>query len=198
MKTAEFKRVVRPLLPQESEWGFRKAMVYRKPVGRTLLGVLATGSSFDNGAFITVVKMPLCVPEDTVVLDYSRRVGGGASKYYVSDRLALEAAIKEGLLEVEELTARADATLVDIEPSMNPRTEEMRAYNLYRAGQRKNAVEILREAARYPPKYDWEREIVDRVAKMAELIGRGDDAAVDAEFRHARKHTLAALGIGDH
>ena len=65
MRTAEWKRLVRPLLPVEERWEFRGSLCYRAPVGRFMFGVLAEGSAFDTGVYIWRVSMPLLVPRGT-------------------------------------------------------------------------------------------------------------------------------------
>ena len=49
MKAAEWKRLVRPLLPPDEEWGFKGSLCYRRPFNGILFGVLDEASGHGGG-----------------------------------------------------------------------------------------------------------------------------------------------------
>jgi hypothetical protein len=141
MKAAEWRKIAAPLRPQGETWEFRGDLCYKAPVRRILFGVSPEGSGFDRGAYIWRVKMPLYVPsENHLVLTYSQRIGGGATKFYLDDLEGLRAAIVEAFTAVpseeEEILKFAERPT----ETPNIRIAEIIAYSRLLTGDVKGAL----------------------------------------------------------
>lgn len=163
LRASEWKRTVRPHLGPGVRWEFRGRLCDRARVSLFVMGVLGEGSSFDQGVYVWRVTMPLYVPGETVVLTYSRRIGGGRKKFYSSDPDELNDAIRcathgladddEELRQFQELDG-ANATL--------HRLEVADASNVL-AGHPENALRLLRVGLRAHATRDWEDEVLQRL-----------------------------------
>ena len=77
MRTEEFKRRLKPLLPLGRQWAVKGRIAYESPVGRVLCGLHFEGSD-TGGIYIWRLTMPLFDGEsDVVSLSHSRRTEGG-------------------------------------------------------------------------------------------------------------------------
>jgi hypothetical protein len=196
VKVAEWKRVVRPVLPADEDWEFRGSMCYRPPVRRVLLGVLGEGSGFDKGVYLWRVSMPLFVPSDVVDLSWSERIGGGARKYDKFDEEALERAIGLAVdgLGSEEYALRAMASR-ETQASRNRRVHEVVGYAQLLLGDLGAARAALTRARADVARTGAEQEVIDR----AQLVGRlldeeGSERAVGQLDRWCAE-TAVALGL---
>ena len=74
LSAAQWKRTVTPLLDPNTDYSFRRKLVYRTPTDWLLIGVHAEGSAFDRDrVYVSTVYMPLFVPQDHLVLSFGRR-----------------------------------------------------------------------------------------------------------------------------
>lgn len=196
MKAAEWKRVVRSLLPDDGSWELRGSLCYRAPVRRVLLGVLGEGSGFDKGVYIWRVVMPLFVPSSNVVLSWSERIGGGARKYYGFDEDALATAIAAAM----EGMGSEDDALVEIvgrdDPaSHNRRLHEVVGYARLLQGDTTGAQEPLARAAAGVGRAPWEQEIIDRARLVSSLLEEGEPGEAVRQLDRWRDQTAGALGL---
>jgi len=196
MKAAEWKRVVRPLLPADGSWEFRGFLCYRLPVHRVLLGVLGEGSGFDKGVYIWRVVMPLFVPSENVVLSWSKRIGGGSRKFYKFDEDALATAIVaaiEGLRSEDdalvEILSRADTA------SPNRRLHEVIGYAQLLQGDASGAQESLIRAAAGVVETPWAQEIIDRARLISRLLDEGGPDQAVVQLDRWCDQTAGALGL---
>jgi hypothetical protein len=197
MKTAEWKRAVRGLLPADMPWGFRGSLCYRLPVNRVLLGVLGEGSGFDKGVYIWRVSMPLFVPSRNVVLSWSERIGGGARKYDRFDEQSLAGAIAiavEGLGDEEEALEQVVAR--DDLASPNRHLHEAGGYARLLLGDLVAAQESLKRAAAGVPEAMWGQEIIERAHLIGRLLEQGDRERAVGQLDSWCDQTAAALGLG--
>lgn len=195
MRAAEWKRVVRPLIPTSERWEFRAALCYRAPVGRFLFGVLGEGSGFDSGVYLWRVSMPMFVPSDFVVLSYSRRIGGGSKKYDSADTDELSAAIAGGFRDVPTETDELRRLINDAQGSRNLRLLDAAANSRVLLGDEGGAIETIKQASALPIHYEWESKIITRLTDLARTLkDEGLQAAkqgLDAQI----KSTAVALGV---
>ena len=195
MRVAEWKRTVRPLLP-DANWEFRGSLCYRLPVHRVLIGVLGEGSGFDTGVYIWRVVMPLFVPGKHVTLSWSNRIGGGASKYRREEQDAQAAAIRLALskLGTEEAALREIlASPVATIPSR--RILEVVAYTQLLLGDFSTARSTLTEAASGGASKVAEQKIVERMQLIGRLLDQaGPDGAV-SQLDQWCDRTAGALGL---
>ena len=173
MKTADWKRVVRPLIPTDGDWAFHGSFCYRLPVHRLMLGVLAEGSAFDRGAFIRRVVMPLFPPTKHVNLSWSTRIGGGAHKYYLHDESEMQAAIKTAFSGFSTEHDEFARLVADYDPdSRNSRQHEVVGYAWIVLGDRERARRCLARACRpvEADAPDWVHGIKERARLVASLL----------------------------
>lgn len=193
MKTVEWKKVVRPLLPPGQSWAFRGRLCYRQPVDWVLTGVLGEGSGFHTGVYVWQVSMPLFVPSDVVTLSFSSRVGGRSRFYGMDEPAAMQQAVSEALaaaLKPEPLQAIASRLV-----TKNASLFEARAYARILLGDPEAASADLRIAAASRVTAPWVQEIVDRANLMAGLLESGSPADAVHQLGRWRDDTCAALGI---
>ncbi|MGO9559435.1 MAG: hypothetical protein ACLPQS_17375 [Acidimicrobiales bacterium] len=196
MKTAEWKQVVRPLLPAGDDWAFRGALCYRLPVRRVLLGVLGEGSGFDTGVYVWRVLMPLFVPSRHVVLSWSERIGGGACKYDNIDKQALTAAIAKALGGLEGETSALNEVLARDDPaSPNGRLHEVVGYSRLLLGDVAGARQSLARAAAGVPTAAWGQEVVDRCVLIAGFIDDSDLDKAVGQLDSWCEESAGALGL---
>ena len=196
MNSREWKRLVQPMLPQDSSCGFMQRLCYRRPVGWVLCGVLAEGSAYaEAGAFyLWDVQLPLFGPRQVLDLTFSERVGGGSKTYSVDEPDELRAALSEVLARDmpsdDEIAMRLAGG-----PLGNLLWAETAAYAVAHCGDAEQAQTLLTPVREYPAKYDWEREMVSRASAVAEMLDREDREAVRDALGRWRAQTLDALGI---
>lgn len=96
MRATDWKRVVRPLLPDDA-WAFHGRAVHRTPVRHVAIGLLAEGSGWSTGVHLWRLRLPLFVPGEDWTLDWSERLGGGSHTYSADDEDELHRAISHAL-----------------------------------------------------------------------------------------------------
>jgi hypothetical protein len=197
MKTAEWKRVARSLLPADEPWEFRGSLCYRLPVHRVLFGVLGEGSGFDTGVYVWRVLMPLFVPAESVVLSWSERIGGGARKYDKLNEDTLVAAITTAVKELPGDDEEALGQLVaqGSQAGPNRRLHEVAAYAQLLLGDLTAAQEALALAETGVARTPWEQEIIKRTRLIGRFLGEGGrDRAVE-QLDSWCKQTVGTLGL---
>ncbi len=196
MKAAEWKGVVRSILPTNEHWAFRGSLCYRLPVQRVLLGVLGEGSGFDKGVYVWRVLMPLFVPSEHIVLTSSERIGGGSRKYDNFDVEALTAAISKA---IEELGSEEDALIEvvsrDDPSSPNRRLHEVVGYARLLLGDLVAAQQSLRRAAAGVPGASWEQQIIDRAHLIARFVDDHELDKVVVQLDRWCDESAGALGL---
>lgn len=198
MRATEWKRIVRPLLPAGERWEFRRSLCYKAPAGRFLFGVLAESSSFDTGAYLWRLSMPLFLPDDGLDLNlsYSARIGGGAMKYYSSRMEELQDGIRIGLSNLPEENAELHRLVRMGVNSDNIRIAEAAACSQALIGDQAGAIATLKQALQCTPSdRDWVKVIYSRLARLLRTITEeGVDVAARRLDEQAAK-TAAVLGI---
>ena len=202
MRTAEWKRLVRPLLPVEERWEFRGSLCYRAPVGRFMFGVLAEGSAFDTGVYIWRVSMPLLVPRGRggVDLSYSERIGGGSHKYYLAQPEQTAAAITSGLHDLPSEHDELLRLIHKAQGSPNIRLLELAARAQILLGDTEDARTTTVAATRQleEPIYDWDLEVQRRAAALLTTLDGDGLAATQRHIDAQARRTAAELGLSTH
>jgi len=193
VKAAEWKRVVRPLLPVGQSWAFRGQLCYLQPVEWVLTGVLGEGSGFHTGVYLWQVSMPMFVPSDVVSLSFSSRVGGGARIYDTDEPAALHQAISAGLAATT--AAEPLRVIACTSVTKNARLFEERAYARILIGDLDSASADLAAAAASEVTVPWVQDIVDRANLIRELLESDGEVGVTRQLASWRDYTCAALGI---
>lgn len=188
MKTAEWKRTVRPLLPSDQSWAFRGQLCYRQPVDWVLTGVLGEGSGVHAGVYVWRVSMPLFMPSDVVDLSFSSRVGGGARFYDMDEHTAMQQAISTALAATE--ATELLRVIAFHQATKNPHLFEGRAYARILLGDLDAAAPDLSMAAA-----SERQDTADRAALIRGLLGSDGTPGVVRQLACWRDKTCAALGI---
>jgi hypothetical protein len=189
MKTAEWKRTVRPLLPSGQSWAFHGQLCYRQPVDWVLTGVLGEGSGFHAGVYVWRVTMPLFIPSDHLTLNFSSRVGGGTRFYDMDEHTALQQAISTALATTE--ATEPLQVIASHQATKNPRLFEGRAYARILLGDLDAAAPDLSVAAASEG-----QDTADRATLIRGLLGSDGTPGVVRQLACWRDMTCAALGIG--
>lgn len=192
MRAADWKRITRSTLG--AQWRTVRQLAYLTPVGWVLYGLLAETSAATGGVYLWRVRMPLYVPTDFVILDWSDRVGGGTRVYLDKDDLA--AAVREAAPQVE-------AEAQSLSPVVNasghgPMTEPMQethAYGLVLEGDIDQAVEILGQVAHTEPRHAWIQEMINRANESRSILQNGHVEQLRQRLTEWRRETLVALKI---
>jgi hypothetical protein len=195
VKTTDWKRNVRPLIPVGESWEFRGRLCYRVPVDRILLGILAEGSAFDRGIYIWQVTMPLFVPKSTVVLSWSERVGGPSRSFEPDDPEAMASAIRLAFDSSGDEVEAMDRILArggDVVG--NSRVDETLAYCHVLLGDLAAARRHLALASAGTAKLPWAVEVQARARQFAQLLDHDEGGAV-AQLDRWCAQTAAALGL---
>jgi hypothetical protein len=146
LRATEWKRSVRPLLPDDQRWAFRQRLCYRLPIGWMLFGVLGEGSGYSTGVYIWAVRMPLFVPSDIVDLSWSERVAPATT--YQPDSSDFGPAVRRAV-QLSELPADELQPILDRRDPVNMRVVETRAYALLIQGGVAEASDELERVARH-------------------------------------------------
>jgi hypothetical protein len=195
ISAGEWKRLVKPLLDDASAWEFRSKLCYRVPVKWALQGVLAEGSGFGGGVFVRTVKMPLFVPDDTLNLSYSDRVGGGARKYGLEEPDDLRHAIVSALQQVRS-EQEAIVEFASYDKSRNLGAAEVGAYADILSGHLEQARKALsRVAAVDNDPLEWVQEMAARARHILHTLDGGGAADAILQLRAWRNETCDALKI---
>jgi len=195
MTIAEWKQIIRPLLPAGQPWEFRGRLCYRLPVHRVVQGVLGEGSSFDRAIYIWRVSMPLFVPSKTMTLTWSKRMGV-ARKYYLNDPQALSAAIGAAFSSIgTEDDALIGIAAQAVQATANRKANEVAAYGQLLLGELSTAAEALARASTGIAGSPWEHEVIQRVQLISGLLDQqGRDSAID-QLDQWCEQTAGALGL---
>lgn len=197
MKTAEWKRTARPVLPTDGNWEFRGPLSYRLPVHRVLFGVLGEGSGFDKGIYIWRVVMPLFVPAENVALSWSARIGGGARKFgnFSKDDLAAAIAEAAGGLPVNDEEALGEMVSRGFQAGPNRRVHEVVGYAQVLLGNVAAAEESLARAKAGTARTPWEEQIIERAELISRALDEGGRDQAVGQLDTWCSQTVAALGL---
>lgn len=195
MKAAEWKRLVRPIIPDGEHWRFRGSLCYRHPVRRFLFGVLGEGSGFDKGVYVWRVSMPLFVPAEVVILSYSYRIGGGSAKYNSADIDEFLSAVASGFRNIPTEEGELRRLIGLATDTSNVRLYETAAYSQVLLGGQTGALAKIEAATRVPVSRDWEREVVNRLGQFARILTEEGQEAAVVELDAQSKRTATALGV---
>lgn len=197
MRAADWKRLSKPALTStEADWGWARALAYIQPVEWVVHGVLGEDSHGRKDEFyLWIVRMPLMAPLDGVVdLSWSERHGCGTTTYH-RDSSGMEEAIAEAA-SIAVRNTRAGGVLLDPPGGAdNGRMQEARAYGLLLNGDEAGAREVLWRVEQYDAKYDWERELVNRAARMRSLIESQQAGVARDQLQRWRAENCDALGL---
>jgi hypothetical protein len=181
VKGAEWKRLVRPLIPEGETWVLNNSKdMYRVPFNRVVFGVVGESSSFDQGTYVWRWTQPLFIPIDFVVLSYSTRIGGGANKISVENTQELQDTVREAMVPsgTEEQVLARFAEMADIS-ERNLLKLEVSAYSELILGDVDAARAKLEPVAVAVATSSWSHEFIDRANLMLGLLAdSGRDAAV--------------------
>lgn len=195
MKIAQWKRVVRPLVPEGERWEFSRSLCYRAPVGRFVFGVLGEGSGFSTGAYIWRVSMPLFVPRERVDLSYSKRIGGGTHTYEWDDVDAMKAAITSGFLNLPTEKDELHRIIKMAYRSPNTRLSEAAACSQILLGDQPGALDTINHANLSPSPYEWANEVNRRVVSLRKTLEEKGLDATARDIDAQAKRTASALGL---
>ena len=196
MKSSEWTRLVRPVLPSdEYEWGFRGKLCYARPVGWTVRGLLAEGSAFDQGIYLWEVLMPLYVPTDVIVLSHSVRVGGGANRFDYHDPESIVSAASDTARSLPTDENALSALSIDVSEGRNRRTLEVSAYSLILLHRLEEAQRVLGQTISGTATTQWEAEIIERAQLVQRELTTNGLPAAQKQLGDWRLQSLDVLGL---
>lgn len=193
MKATEWKREVKPLVPDES-WAFHRRAVYRTPVRHVAVGLLGEGSGWTKGVYLWRLRLPLFVPREDWTLDWSVRLGGGAHTYSTEDAEELHQAISHALRHAGD---EQDALrgIAGPDQQINWRMLEAVAGSRILLGQGRKASRTIKKALAEPHAQSWDAGMVERLEELKALLGDGDMRGAERVLDKRAKETAAAIGI---
>jgi len=192
MDSAAWKRIVGPLL--DDDWALKGKVVYLRPVGWVLHGVLWEPSASRPGFYLWRLQMPLYQPVTVIDLSWSERHGGGSRVYDPTDALT-RAAVAEAMVMVRADYDKA-AVVIDLPGGVdNVGIMEVRAYGLLLEGNHVGAAEILDRVSRYEAKYPWQEQMVRRAESMWSMIQGSYGREALQQLAEWRAESLAILEI---
>jgi hypothetical protein len=195
MRSEEWRRLVRPLVPAGERWEVRGSLCYLAPAGRVLVGLLAEGSALDRGVYLWQVSMPLFVPSDVVVLTYSHRIGGSSRKYRAGELDELREAVARGLRDHStDATELSRFAALDVS-SAGINTLEAATCSRALLGNVQGALELIEQASRRETRHEWERVVAGRLESMGRRMREGGLAAVVDQLDAQAAATAEALGV---
>ncbi|HET6324474.1 MAG TPA: hypothetical protein VFG04_07220 [Planctomycetaceae bacterium] len=204
MTTKEIVSLEKSLLPDLPSFAIKGPLMFVAPAEHLLRGISFEGSSFDKASFaVTTFVMPLCVPTNHLYLNFGNRVrhkGGGDRWTMGMPNLVAElgSALK---LQAVPFLSRAESLLDFVEVaksfSGNPHTPKVIAFALARAGQTKQAVEVLDQLlSQLDLNVAWQREISDQAkALRSKLVTNPIEAQQQLDAWEAE--TVHNLGLDD-
>jgi hypothetical protein len=175
-------------------------LIVAVPMGRILRGItLETSGWTPSGVYVWTFVQPLYVPFPAIVLSLGNRLGGGTKTWSLDEVEELIEVIRDdaepfyGPISTPEAMADWDY----LEGRLQPYPIQAKAYSLIACGRPHEAIELLTElAVARPNDYDWETEIREQAATMADLAANDLDQA-HAQLKTWENETIAALGVGD-
>lgn len=185
---SEWKLGVTPLL-DDIGWRHRRRLSFRTPFEWVLTGILGEGTSTRDRLRIHAVAMPLFIPLDHVILDYSERVPNGSFMVGLDDRAEFEGVVRQA---VSRLPSEGEA----LERVRAKTTAEESAYASLILGHVAEARSRLQEPF-HPsddrPFLEAQRERRRSILEALDTVGAA--GAIDV-LRTWRDATTAALKVG--
>lgn len=179
MKSKDFNKLAKDILPRLDGYRVKGAMIFSMPVGHILRGVSFESSSHDAGAFyMWTFFQPLCVPVEYLVFNLGFRLADdlGQNRWSV-ERPDLINAVGDSIIrhavpylkKVE--TAKGAADVADNLCSQNKSIQESAAYSAILAGDGARAgSQLMKLIEGLDVGIAWQHDILIRVKKINELL----------------------------
>jgi hypothetical protein len=162
------------------------------PVGWMVRGLLAEPSTA-GGFYLWDVRLPLYIPTDVVVLNWSTRVGGGSRVWSSQDAANVTMSAGENVREAAESQSSILLSPPGGADSVN--MQEAKAYGLVLEGSVPAAVEVLSRVLTYVPTYEWELERYARASTVRTSLLNDDVATVLSLLGEWRRESAKLLRI---
>ena len=211
MKSSLLKRLSqRYLLPHLAGVGIQRNLLYCEGIRCLLRGCVVESSSFDSNRFtVEAFVQPLYVPQESVVLTFGKRLGGGSGRRWSFDPSA-ETAIMADVLRAIQAEAvplwqrfqtpkdLADHGLEFAGAPSSERVDEVIAYSRLASGNYELAYEDLtRLEARLrdlPSSTEWIDEMIRRIELLRSKLPSDLDG-VKRLLQEWRDQTLRNIGL---
>lgn len=208
MKTKDFTKIWKQLLPQLPGFVMEKKVMFQAPVKDLMRGLYFESSADAEWFYISVFFLPLFVPNDSVHGTFGKRIGrdsnwNGNNPNLLAD---LTAAIQNEAVpfldDVATLTGVVNYLRENIDrgrPRVNSHVLEAYAYTLIKSGDYTSASESLAElkgrlAASTIP---WVMEQRNRAQTIEEKLLQNPEAALE-QLEAWKAETIAKLGLEKH
>lgn len=207
MKTAEFVKIGKQLLPHFPAFVVDRDMLLRPPLGDFVCGVCLENASGTREFWVRPLFMPLFIPRDHIAFWCDRIRWNGRSLWNAGDpdlivklQEAIQAEAMPFLNSVSTLSGALEyqQTLVaNSRPRVNSNDLEALAYTLIKAGHHPAALKILLELeqrildSETPP---WLLEIKARARLMKEKLSRNPEEAL-AQLEAWKAETKSKLKL---
>jgi len=191
MKTAEWRRLVRPLLPLDRSWGEARHAFYELPVRWLAVGIIGETSRWNTSMRVHRLASPLVPAFPALVLDLGPPASPTSLNFY--DPPELESAVAE-LLDDVPTEAEAMEYIATSVPAQDEKAETV-GYMRYLIGDRSGAEKALVAAQDPGLSRDWELQRVERVGGMLELLRFGDDDRFIYQLDRWAEETASASKI---
>ncbi len=205
MKTKDFTKLGKELLPQMPGFVMEKKTMFKSPVKDFLYGLYFESSTDVESFYFSVSFLPLYVPNDSVHGTFGKRIGRAANWNINNPKLLtdLTATVQnEALPFLDNVTTLTEIvnylrTNVDCDrPRVNSHVLEAYAYTLIKSGDYSSALESLVElkerlAASTIP---WVMEQRNRAQLIEEKLLQNPEAAL-AQLEAWKAETVSKLGF---
>jgi hypothetical protein len=185
-------------MPDDTSWAVKGRLVYRRPIGRVLIGVLGEPSGLLRATYVWRVSMPLFVPAEHLTLSWSRRVGGGAHAISDQEPDEVRHAVEETIATAEDEVDALGRMARQSGGRGNVLMDEVSAYACLLLGKTKAAQKKL--AAATSAAYDgpeWVHETAARVQRFNQLLINDGPPAALRLLDDWVANTVAALRLGE-
>lgn len=205
MKTKDFAKIGKQLLPQLPGFVMEKKVMFKAPVKDFHYGLYFESSADAERFYISVFFLPLFVPTDAVHGTFSKRIVSGnnwraGNPNLLADlTVAIQSQAMPFLDDVATLTEVVNYLRTNIDrgrPRVNSHVLEAYAYTLIKSGDYSSALESLAElkerlAASTIP---WVMEQRNRAQLIEERLLQNPELAL-AQLEAWKAETVANLGL---
>lgn len=168
MKTAEWKRLIRPGF--DERWGVKGKLAYVRPgEGHVLRGVLVEGSAYP-GFYVWQFRLPLYgPPHDHLALNWSERLGNGR-RYEASDSETSDV-VTEAMEQTLVEDAAGETVIVSPDGEENTDTLELKGYGLLLNGDIRRALAaVVCLLFRRNLKRSFNKRLESRIVRLLRII----------------------------
>jgi hypothetical protein len=208
MKTKEFTRIGKQLLPHLSGFVIEKDLIFKSPIGDFLYAINFHGSDRNKTRFYTYVfVLPLYVPTEVIHFNYGERLMNAKSQWDADDPYLIESLIetiqKEAIPFFNKISM-LQGVVEYIQPMVipnsmgyiNPHSQEALAYTLLKKNDIDDALNVLNQIQETlsASTLSWELKIKDRALLLRDKLMESPETALQ-QLETWKTETIRNLGL---